>query len=84
MGGYPLDMRIVRMATLGLVLLALVGSYLLERHAVRSFSDEDVRELRAAAFLEGLTVDAYLRRNDALFDVYTINPEGVQERDCHT
>jgi hypothetical protein len=72
-------------------LLFLTGSLALlayglafERHEIRSLADDSPQRITGPAFLQGATVDEYVRRNGRLYNVYSLSPLETNIKDCKT
>lgn len=88
---------ILRLAALVLV-LAVLGFGLAQRQQVASFSSDEQRAVPGMALREGpettpwwpsslaeaATVEAYVRRGDALFNVYSLSSGQASLKDCKT
>lgn len=73
-----------RLLFAGGCLLLLTYGLVMERHTVRSLRDESEKQITGPAFVEGATVDGYLRREDWLYDVYSLSPLEASQKDCKT
>jgi hypothetical protein len=75
----------LRLAILVLALGGLVYGVLGERRELRPLRDAAAsQEIDALAFVEGMTQDAYILRDGALYDAYSLVPEFAQVKDCKT
>lgn len=76
-----------RFVRAGLVLaVAALGGYGLigERHAIYPMREGEAQRIRGHRFVEGTTVDSYIRRNGRLYDIYTLSQIESTEKDCKT
>jgi hypothetical protein len=60
-----------------------------EGHAVYPLNQEQAaaegpRRISGAGFVEGATVDAYMRKEGQVYDVYSLSNAPVREKDCKT
>ena len=68
-----------------LSLLLLVYAFFCEKHIVFSLmnSDEFV-ELNSESFIETTTFDGLMIKDGKIYDIYSLTPEVLQEKDCST
>ena len=76
--------RVPKLVFGGACLMLLAYGLVRERHEVRSFRDGSVQQVQGPAFVESATVDGFLRRDDSLFDVYSLSPLEASVKDCKT
>ncbi len=68
------------------LLLLLIFAAFKEKHTVYSLNDGEASELNGYQFTEAASYDGLMRKGDGrkLFDVYSLTPEFLQEKDCPT
>ena len=77
--------KIIRIVFALLCLLLLVYAYFRESHTTFSLSDtSQSKELSAAAFTETTTFDGLMLKKGKVYDIYSLTPEMLQEKDCST
>ena len=69
-----------------ILVVAILGSYGLfrERHEIHPMREGDPKRIAGLRFVEGATVDSYIRRDGRLFDIYTLSQIEATEKDCKT
>lgn len=76
--------RVLRLMLI-LAVAALAGYGLLrERHEIHPMREGEARSIAGYGFVEGATVDSYIRRDGRLFDIYTLSQIEATEKDCKT
>lgn len=76
--------RVPKLAFLIVCLLLLAYGLVLEHHEVRSFRDGPAEQVKGPAFVEGVTVDSFLRRDEWLYNIYSLSPLEASQKDCKT
>jgi hypothetical protein len=66
-------------------LLLLLYAYFKESHTVFSLANPDkMSKIDGQAFTETTTFDGLMLRDGKIYDIYTLTPEILQEKDCST
>lgn len=63
----------------------LAYAYLRESHTVYSLADtEKSKQFNAETFTETTTFDGLMLKDGKVYDIYSLTPEMLQEKDCAT
>jgi hypothetical protein len=75
----------VRVALAAAILLLLAYALLRESHPVRPLAGVGgEKTLGGADFIEAASYDGLMRQDQRLYDIFTLTPEVLQEKDCKT
>ncbi len=74
----------VRLALAVAILLLLAYALLRESHRVLPLAGEGETQLDGGGFIEAASYDGLMRQDGTLLDVFSLNPEVLQEKDCKT
>jgi hypothetical protein len=77
-------MKAIRILALILALALVAYGLFVERHQIHALTKDETTTIGGPAFIEGASVDGYLRRDGKLFDVYSLAPDQVELKDCKT
>jgi len=78
-------MKIVRIVFLAFILALLAYAFLKETHEIHSLSDDaSVKKESGREFTETASYDGVIKKDGKLYDLYSLTPERLQEKDCST
>ena len=55
-----------------------------ERHPIHSLGDGAAKPISGPAFVQGATVDNYMRQDSRLYDIYSLSKVSAGQKDCKT
>lgn len=80
-----MENKLIRIIFAICCLILLIYAYMNETHKVYSLGDPDeVTDYNAETFTETTTFDGLMRKDGKLYDIYSLTPGILQEKDCAT
>ncbi len=76
--------RIARVSFFIIAAGLLIYGIFLERHQVRSLSDDSAKAITGPGFTQAAITDDFMRRQENLYDVYSLSKSTATEKDCKT
>ncbi len=78
--------RYIKIILLVACLLVLLAAIFAERHKVLSLvpGKPDARQLNGLEFTETASYDGLTRKDGNIYDIYSLTPEVLQQKDCPT
>ena len=77
--------KILRLILAVSCLALLLYAFMRESHKSYSLADKEKSiKLNARAFTETTTFDGLMLKDGRLYDIYSLTPERLQEKDCAT
>ncbi len=77
-------MKVIKIVAIVLALAFFAYAFFCETYTVYSLSDDSEKEISGSEFLEITTFDGLMLEGKKLFDIYSLTPEMLQEKDCST
>ncbi|MFA6290488.1 MAG: hypothetical protein WC637_01830 [Victivallales bacterium] len=67
-------------------LILLLSALLAEKHRVVSLTpgNEQIRIVDGLEYTEAASVDGLMRKDGNIYDIYSLTPEVLQQKDCPT
>ncbi len=77
-------MKVIKIVAIVLALAFFAYAFFYETYDIHSLSDDSKKEISGSDFLEQTTFDGLMLESKKLFDIYSLTPEMLQEKDCAT
>lgn len=76
----------IKLILLAACLLLLLSALLAEKHKVLSLTpgDKQVKVIGGLEYTETASVDGLMRKDGNIYDIYSLTPEVLQQKDCPT
>lgn len=76
----------IKLILLATCLLILLTALLAEKHKVLSLTpgDKQVKVIGGLEYTETASVDGLMRKDGNIYDIYSLTPEVLQQKDCPT
>jgi len=77
--------KIIKIVLVSLCIIFFIYAYFCEAHKILSLSDEKKSKIiNGSELIETTTFDGLMLKGKKLFDIYSLTPEILQEKDCST
>ncbi len=77
-------MKVIKIIAIVLALAFFAYAFFCESYTVHSLSDGSGKKISGSDFIEQTTFDGLMLEGKKLFDIYSLTPEMLQEKDCST